>query len=131
MNDGPHETLVQHSAPAEPGKVVLWGVPGREADARVTWQQLGHARMELGARDVITDDRNGALTFRVGPGRPHRKIMVKLRSDDTYALELGRLARYQGLPEWHSEATVGVDQGIYAEDLAQAVIDMYIQVVNA
>lgn len=117
--------------PPQPGVVALWAVPGCPADSRVTWRQLGHARMELGARDAVTDDRNGTLTFRVGPGRPHRRIMVKLRADDTYAIELGRLAKHRGLPEWHSEATSGVDQGIYAEDLAQAVIDLYLHVADA
>ena len=116
---------------AEPGTVVLWRVPGRPADSRVTWRQLGNVRMELGARDAVADDRGGTLTFRVGPGRPHRKIMVKLRDDDTYAIEVGRLSKYQGLPEWHSEATSGLDQGIYAENLAQAVIDLYLHVVDA
>ncbi|MEV4642748.1 hypothetical protein AB0J80_35930 [Actinoplanes sp. NPDC049548] len=90
----------------------------READHRVTYlQHLGRVtRMRLGARDLVHDDPSGELWFRVGPGRPHRKILIALCADDTYAVEVGRLCRVDGLPAWISERC---ETGIYADLLAE------------
>jgi hypothetical protein len=84
----------------------------------------------LSARDLVYDDGRGALWFRVGPSRPHRVILVVLRGDDTYAVEVGRLVRVRYLPVWVSEAAVGVDQGLYADQLGEQLDTLIEQVTG-
>jgi hypothetical protein len=84
------------------------------ADSRVTHAHLGMWTLAaLGARDFVRDDPNGMLMFRIGSGRPCRKLIVTLCADDTYRIERGHLA---GL-DWVTDEVV---TGVYAEQLSEA-----------
>lgn len=101
-------------------------LPGREADHRVTLAQVGRWRLaSIGARDIVHDDRNGMLWFRVLSGNPYRKIIILLRADDTYAVEIGRMKKIQGLPEYVTEHAEGLDPalgcGLYGDQLGDAI----------
>jgi hypothetical protein len=83
------------------------------ADHRITWAHLGTWTLAaLGARDVIHDDPNGLLMFRIGSGRPYRKLLVTLCADDTYRVERGHVA---GM-DWVTDEVV---TGIHAAQLSE------------
>lgn len=123
------------AATPEPGTSATWELPGRAADHATTWAQLGRwTRARIGARDMVYDDTDGWISFRVGPGRPHRKIIIKLCADDTYAVEIGTLRAgpppmpgLRGLPLYHAGELL---TGIYADVLAEIVEEMFGRAVN-
>lgn len=105
-----------------PGRSALDALAGAPADHRITLAQVGRMRLaSLGARDIVHDDRHGRLWFRIGAGRPYRKIIIQLRADDLYAVEIGRLKRIDGLPEFVSDRTEGMDYGLFADQLGEAI----------
>lgn len=112
--------------PRNQGPTSVKDLPGRPADAAVTRQQIGGGvLMACGARDFVKDDANGLLMFRVGPGgRKVRKILVRLRPNDTYAVEYGyadmRPSRLSD-PTWGQWQTVEQAHHVHAEDLAATV----------
>jgi hypothetical protein len=116
---------------AQPDRSALDDLARAHADPRITVAHIGQWRMvRLSARDRVHDDERGALWFRVGPSRPHRVVLVVLRGDDTYAAEVGRLVRVRYLPVWVSEAAVGVDQGLYADQLGEQLDALIEQVTG-
>jgi hypothetical protein len=116
---------------AQPDRSALDDLGRAHADPRLTLANIGRWRLaRLSARDLVHDDRRGALWFRVGPSRPHRVVLVVLRGDDTYAVEVGRLVRVRYLPVWVSEAAVGVDQGLYAGQLGEQLDALIEQVTG-
>ena len=112
----------KHPAPA----VSVKDMPGRSADAAVTRAQIGTGvLMSCGARDLVKDDPNGLLMFRVGPnGKRVCKVLVRLLPSDEYAAEFGysdmRPSRPHS-PEWGVWQTVEQVTGVYAENLAATV----------
>lgn len=114
-----------------PGFSPLQDLARAAADHRVTVRHLGRRWLaRLSARDFVHDDRRGALWFRVGPRSPHRKVLVVLRSDDTYAVEVARVVTVDSLPAWCSDGTEGVDAGLDAGQLGEAVERLYRQVTG-
>lgn len=112
----------QAPRPGEPGWSAVESLARAHADHRVTLAQIGRWRLlRISARSVVHDDKRGGLWFRVGPDHPHRKILVVLRADDLYAVEVGRLDIVDWLPTWISEGSEGVDQGLYADQLGEAI----------
>jgi hypothetical protein len=123
------KTIAQLRELATPNRSALHDLARREADHRVTVRQIGRMTlMRMGARDFVHDDRNGELWFRVGAGNPHRKVSVVLRADDTYAIEIGKLKRRTF--EWVTEATAGVDQGIYGDMIGEVIDRLFVEVAG-
>lgn len=115
--------------PARAARSALHHLARSSADHRVTLQQIGVRRLRLlGTRDTLVDDTCGEVRFRVGPSSPHRKVIVVLRADDTYAVEVGRLIWDDCLPAWVSEAADGIHQGVDAGQLGDAIDRLYRQV---
>jgi hypothetical protein len=90
---------------------------GIAADRRVTLAQIGQGNlMACGARDIVYDDKNGMVMFRVGGGRTLRKVIVKLTPADTYSVERGHLNR--NTYEWVVDEQ---EHDVYAEQLGATV----------
>lgn len=90
---------------------------GTEADRRVTLAQIGQGNlMACGARDVVHDDPNGMVMFRVGSGPVLRKVIVKLMPSDTYSVERGHLNRDSY--EWVVDEQ---EHDVYADQLGATV----------
>lgn len=99
-------------------------MPGRPADGTVTRDQIGTGvLMSCGARDLVKDDDNGLLTFRVGPNGRKRlcKVLVRLTPDDLYAVEYGTTTLDPFSPKFGEWRVVEQETGVYAEDLAATV----------
>lgn len=110
----------------KPGSVLM-DLPGSEADAQVTLNQLGRMTLaELGARDIVYSTDGGYVMMRIGAGNPHRKLIIKLRPSDTYGVEIGQLKKHDGLPEFFSEAVC--EDMIYGDSLREVVRSMYSEV---
>lgn len=126
------KTIAQLREMAEPTSYALQDLPRRAAHRHATLDQIGRMTlMRMGARDVVYDDANGQVWFRVGAGNPHRKVIVVLRSDDTYAVEIGRLRRRRGdAPQWVTEATAGIDQGIYGDMIGEIIDRLFVEVAG-
>lgn len=100
--------------------------PGRRADAAVTRDQIGMGvLMSCGARDLVSDDANGLLMFRVGPnGKRNCKVLVRLMADDTYSVEYGWTdfrPSMLGSGSWGVWQVVEQEHGVYADALAAMV----------
>jgi hypothetical protein len=113
----------------------LADLPRAPADAHETLAQIGPRTIaRLGGRDFVRDDNRGELRFRVGPDQPHRKVIVVLRADDTYAVEVGRLDRIDLVPTFISEATegtgAGLGEGIYGDQLAETIGALLMLAIN-
>lgn len=112
-----------------PARPALDAVSSREGDHRTTLAQIGRMRLaSLGARDIVHDDPNGRVWFRVLSGNPHRQIIVQLRGDDTYAVEIGKVRRRQ--LDFLSEATEGIDQGVHADQLGDTIDRLVMSVIG-
>lgn len=88
---------------------------GREMDVNTTWRQIGqHALMYVGARnlayskDYVQFDTTGKRL----------RILVKLDASDTYTVEVGRVRKIGGLPQYRALRSACL---VYAEDLATVV----------
>jgi hypothetical protein len=118
------------STQTEPGRSALDGLARREADHLATLAAIGKWNLiRLNARDYVHDDKNGMIMFRVG--RSHKMIVV-LRADDTYAVEIGKFRRINGLQEFCSIATIGDGDGfvgLYADQLGEQIDALYAQVI--
>lgn len=120
-----------------PGVSALQALATREADWQQTLAQLGRRLLlQIGAREFVHDGPGGRLMFRVGdrftpPAGVFRKVIVVLRADDTYAVEVGRVQPVDGVPTWVSEAVEGVDVGLYGDQLSEAVQRVYTAAVSA
>lgn len=103
-----------------PGSVLM-ELPGAEADHTTTLAQLGRSllRDHLAARDIVYSNAQGYVMMRVGPGPTYWKLIIKLRPSDTYGVEIGRLKRHEGLPEFFSVHVL--EDGIYADQLTEIV----------
>lgn len=89
----------------------------RTADASITLRQIGmDILMSCGARDIVKDDPNGMVMFRVGPGRKVAKVIVTLTPTDLYRVEYGFMHRKTF--EW---VTVEVEDGVHVEALPATV----------
>ncbi|MFI5493556.1 hypothetical protein [Actinoplanes sp. NPDC051859] len=118
-------------AATAPGVSALEHLRGAHADHRLTLAAIGRRRLlRLAAREYVHDNPIGVLWFCVGAPRPQRKIVIVLREDDTYAVEVGRVDRVAGTPKWISEAVVGSDQGVHDEQLGETVERLYAQVTG-
>jgi hypothetical protein len=116
------------STRTQPGSVLM-DLPGLTADHRTTLAQIGRWTLtRLGARDIVYSDEGGYVMFRVGSGRPYRKIIVMLRPSDTYGVEVGHLKKHDGLPEFFSDTVV--DDHVFAEDLAETVERLYLEATD-
>lgn len=95
----------------------------RPADARITLAQIGTGvLMSCGARDIVRDDPNGTVWFRVGARTPGKvcKITVRLMADNTYRVEYGYMINRTG-PRWGEWVNVYAEGDVHAENLAATV----------
>lgn len=114
----------RETAPSEPASIAH--ADGSPADARVTASHIGSWILaSCGARDLVKDDPNGLLMFRVGPnGKRVCKVLVRLMPNDTYAVEYGftdlRPSRLSD-PTWGEWQMVEQARDVYAEQLGETV----------
>jgi hypothetical protein len=90
---------------------------------KITLDQIGMPTlMACGARDIVHDDPNGMVMFRVGSGHANRKIIVTLTLADTYTVEYGHMpTRGARKYEWITDKTI---TDVYAEQLAETVYQL-------
>lgn len=92
--------------------------PGQPADPDVIRRQLSlGVQINLGAREWL--GHTDGVQFRIGAGRPNRKVIIKLNGDDLYDIEIGHIKR-RAL-EWVIDyQALGVDAANLGETLIRA-----------
>ncbi|WP_027657357.1 hypothetical protein [Salinispora vitiensis] len=96
------------------------------ADHQVTLSQIGRRRLLLlGAHKFRHDDPKGELRFTIGEGSRTALVIVVLRADDTYGVEIGRMRRRrgEGLPSWKTLKVK--ESGIYCDTLGEVLEGMW------
>lgn len=91
-------------------------------DPQILFQQIGRGvLMNLGARDIVYSLDDAYVMFRIGAGRPHRKIKITYnRGSDLYDVEIGRLVN-RGI-DWVVDDTA---DGIDAESLPEVLLALH------
>lgn len=108
--------------------VSLINEPDTGIDSQVAYQQITATDqwrlIRLAARDLFYDETAGYVQLDVKPGTRKLRVVVKLASDDTYAVEIGRIKTVDHLPEYQVLEQV---RGINAAEMGQTVEDMAIK----
>ena len=101
-------SVINETGPAIDPQVTI-----RQIRATDSWRMI-----RLGARDLYWSERDGYIQFDTsGLGRKVR-VIVKLATDDTYTVEIGRMGRKDHMPEYQVLEQV---RGINAAELGQTV----------
>lgn len=100
---------------------ILTGSPGRAIDVNGTYRLIGHVRLaRIGCHDRMFDRDH--VKFRVScDGRRKYWVIVKLAADDTFAIEFGRLVKF----DWRIAAQA---EGVYADRLGEIIEQLYQEV---
>jgi hypothetical protein len=95
-----------------------------EAYQHVNWGDSWRTR-RLGARDLIYSN-DGYIQFdiRLDVG-PKLRVIVKVEPADTYAVEIGRIRRRQGMPEYQ---VLAQERGHYTDSMGPAIERLAVQV---
>lgn len=108
--------------------VTLINEPDTGIDSQVAYRQITATDrwrlVRLAARDLYYDETAGYVQLDVKPATRKLRVVIKLDTDDTYAVEIGRVKTVDYIPTYQVLEQV---RGINAAELGQTVEDMAVK----
>lgn len=99
--------------------------PLRTIDVQQLWITLGHARMELGVREmrrVRGGYDSGGVEFQIGAGPSTSWVVIRLNGRDLFDVRVEKRRQRRNDPLTVVRSTLGQVEDVYADILAETLI---------